>query len=106
MVRGPEVPLWKRHVIIAYHELDGRGQSEIARALNLGKKTVDLIIKRTKSRCQSTNIDDLMQAVTIQPRSGRLKRAAPGSDLSLAVRQAVQDYENQLIEEAANHSIH
>lgn len=105
MARGPEIPLWKRHIIIAYHVQMGMSNSQIARQLNLSPKAVTTTITRAKSRCQTGNLDDLIEAVAVLPRPGRPQRAPPGSEASLAVREGVQHYHNHPMDLAANHFI-
>lgn len=57
---------------MAYHVLDGKGTTQIARELGLGVKTVDNVISRAKARCAAgAGVEELMRAVVVQKRSGR-----------------------------------
>lgn len=104
MTKGSEIPLWKRHVIIAYSVQMGMSPSQIAPWVNASRKAVQIIIQRAQQRSTSSNIEDLMHAATVAPRPGRPKRAEPGSDLSHAIREGVQIHENHPIEQAAKPS--
>lgn len=99
MGRAPEVPLWKRHIIIGFFAVLGKRPFEIAKDLELSQKTVEHIIRVTKTRCHynsnTTTIEELIEAVKPLPRSGRPKRAEPGSSLSLTVREGVQQHDTQ-----------
>lgn len=83
MVRGPEIPLWKRHLIIGLYLIKKERYIEIGKDLDLPPNTVEHIIRRAKARCaEDPDIGDLMRAVAVQSRSGRPKRAAPDSNPS------------------------
>lgn len=68
---------------------------EIAEKLNLPLKSVETLILRVRRRSCSQDLDDLMDAAAIQPRSGAPQRAPPGSTLSHVVRAGVQEFEVQ-----------
>lgn len=78
---------------------------EIAEKLNLPLKSVETLILRVRRRSRSQDLDDLMDAAAIQPRSGAPQRAPPGSTLSHVVRAGVQEFEVQPMQQAANQAI-
>lgn len=64
------------------------------------------MIRRTKKRCGgSEDLAALQAAVVVQPRSGRKKRAEPGSELSLAVRKGARRDPDKQYLQAANDEI-
>lgn len=80
MPRGPEIALWKRHVVIFNVVHVGMKQSEVAKQLNISPKAVEWLVKRSKARCpENADLDALMKAVVVQPRAGRPKRERPES---------------------------
>lgn len=90
---------------MAYHVLQGKRFFEIAQELELDRKAVEHLIHRAKARSTSQQIDDLMRAVEVLPKSGRKKRVEPGSSLSLTIREGVQTYDTQPMQQAANYQV-
>lgn len=105
MLRGPEISQWKRHAIILYRFQKNMKHREISEHLNVSEKAIEQLLRRTKRRARSLNLDDLQEAVEVQPRAGRNQRADAGGDLSLTVREGVTIYEDHAPEDAANHHI-
>lgn len=105
MTRGPEIPLWKRHSAITYRVQENLSFGQIASRLNISKEALKAFIRRAKSRARSLSIEDLQEAVAVQPRPGRDKRAEPSEPLSHEVRRGVQMYEEHAPHLAANHHL-
>jgi hypothetical protein len=105
-MRGPEITLWKRHAIIVYRFQEGLSYGQISTKLNIDRKAIASLVQRTTARSRSLNLDDLQEAVAVQARSGRNKRAEPGDPLSQAVRDGVQRYDHYAPDRAANHHIY
>jgi hypothetical protein len=105
-MRGPEITLLKCHAIIVYRFQEDISYSQISTKLNIDRKAIASLVQRTTARSRSLNIDDLQEAVVVQARTGRNKRAEPGGPLSQAVRKGVQTYDHHAPDRAANHYIH
>lgn len=105
MPRGPEIPQWKRHAIIVYWFQKNMKHREISEHLHVSEKAIEQLLRITKRRTRSLNLDDLQEAVEVQPRARRNQRAKAGGDLSLTVRKGVTIYEDHAPEDAANHYI-
>lgn len=105
-MRGPEITLWRRYAIIVYRFQEGLSYGQISTKLNIDRKAIASLVQRTIARSRSLNLDDLQEAVAVQARAGRNKRAEPGDPLSRAVRDGVQRYDHYAPERAANHHIH
>lgn len=96
MPRGPEVPLWKRHVAGAYIWQLGMSQHQVAARLNISRSTLGSMLLRAKADTHgSEDLATLMRALEVKPRSGRPEKAPPGPDLSHLAREAVQDRASQ-----------
>lgn len=95
MGSGRQIPLWKRHAIITLRLLLEMKAKEIAEKLNLPLKSVETLILRVRRRSCSRDLDDLMDAAAIQPKSGAPQRVPPGSTLSHVMRAGVQEFEVQ-----------
>lgn len=104
-MRGPEFSLWKRHAIIVYRFQQSMSYSQIGSQLNIDRKAVASLNQRTTARSRSLNLDDIQEAVAVQARAGRNKRAEPGGPLSQAVGEGVVRYEVHPPDRAANHHI-
>lgn len=102
MGRGPETPAWKRHCAIAYAFDLSMPQVEIARRLNLTRSTVHNLVRAARARSPTSDLADLQAAVSVQPRSGRPRRADPGDEVSLTVRRGVREHPYQAMDNAAN----
>ena len=102
MGRGPEIPTWKRHCVIAYAFDLSMPQVEIARRLDLTTSTVHNLVQAARARSSTSDLADLQAAVSVQPRSGRPKRAAPGDEVSLTVRRGVREHPYHAMDVAAN----
>lgn len=106
MARGKEIAPWIRHVALAYKIQLGMSDAEIGRKLDVNPKALNFMIKRAKDRCGgSEDLATLQAAVVVQPRCGRKRRAEPGSQLSLAVREAIRKSPEKKFVEAANDEI-
>jgi len=102
MGRGPETPIWKRHCAIAYAFDLSMPQVEIARRLDLTTSTVHNLVQAARARSPTSDLADLQAAVSVQPRSGRPKRAAPDDEVSLNVRRGVREHPYHAMNDAAN----
>lgn len=103
MARGPEIPLWKRHVIGGYAWQLKMPLHEIAAKLGVTRQSIGNMLKRAKEHCNdSDDLDILMDALKVRSRAGRPQRAPPGSDLALLAREAVEVYPNMEISLAVN----
>jgi hypothetical protein len=78
---------------------------QIGKHLNVEKDTIKRIIQTAKKRAKSLSIEDLQEAVVVQPRAGRDKRAEPGDTVSQTVRDGVQIYEDHAPDLAANYHL-
>jgi IS30 family transposase len=104
-MRGPEVPLWKRHSAITYRSQQSMSYHQIGKHLKVKKDTIKRIIQRAKKRAKSLSIEDLQEAVVVQPRAGRDKRVESGDTVSQAVRDSVQIHEDHALDLAANYHL-
>jgi hypothetical protein len=77
-------------------------QVEIARRLDLTTSTVHNLVQVARARSPTLDLADLQAAVSVQPRSGRPKRAAPGDEVSLTVRRGVREHPYHAMDNAAN----
>ena len=103
MVRGPEIPLWKRHVIGAYVWQLGMPLGEAAKKMDVSRQAAGNMLRRAKESCNnSEDLPTLMEALKVKERPGRPQRAPPGSDLALLAKEAVQIYPNIPIDRAVN----
>jgi hypothetical protein len=103
MARGPEIPLWKRHVIGAYVWQLKMPLNEVAKKMDVSRQAAGNMLRRAKESCNnSEDLPTLMDALKVKERSGRHQRAPPGSDLALLAKEAVQIYPNIPIDRAVN----
>jgi hypothetical protein len=102
---GPEITLWKRRAIIVYRFQESLSYGQISTKLNIDRKAIASLVQRTTARSRSHNLDDLQEAVAVQSRAGRDKRAEPGDPLSQAVRKGVQRYDHHAPDRATNYYI-
>ena len=105
MGRGPETLPWKRHCVIAYAFDLNMPQTDIARRLDLKRSTVNSLVQAARARSTTLELADLQAAISVQPRSGRPRRAAPGDEVSLTVRRGAQKHPFQAMDTAANHHL-
>ena len=103
MARGPEIPLWKRHVIGAYVWQLKMPLNEVAKKMDVSRQAAGNMLRRAKESCNhSEDLPTLMDALKVKERPGRPQRAPPGSDLALLAKEAVQIYPNLPIDRAVN----
>lgn len=103
MARGPEIPLWKRHVIGAYVWQLKMPLNEVAKKMDVSRQAAGNMLRRAKESCNnSEDLPTLMEALKVKERPGRPQRAPPGSDLALLAKEAVQIYPNLPIDRAVN----
>jgi hypothetical protein len=103
MARGPEIPLWKRHVIGAYVWQLKMPLNEVAKKMDVSRQAAGNMLRRAKESCNnSEDLATLMDALKVKERPGRPQRAPPGSDLALLAKEAVQIYPNIPIDRAVN----
>ncbi|KAM0724023.1 hypothetical protein Q7P37_001014 [Cladosporium fusiforme] len=80
--------------------------AEISRKLDVNEKALETLLRRVRERTDgSDDMATLQAAVVVQSRPGRNKRAEPGSDLALAVREAVRKNPQKKFVDAANDEI-
>ncbi|KAM0718250.1 hypothetical protein Q7P37_006582 [Cladosporium fusiforme] len=78
MPRGPEAPLWKRHLALAYTQDLKMESEEVCRRLDVTRSWLEKFIMRTKEYANnSTKLEDLMACAAPKARSGRPKTAPP-----------------------------
>lgn len=81
MPRGPEAPLWKRHLALAYTQDLKMESEEVCRRLEVTRSWLEKFIMRTKEYANnSTKLEDLMACAAPKARSGRPKTAPPKPD--------------------------
>lgn len=97
-----ETPSWKRHCVIAYAYDLNIPQIEIARRLNLKGSTVNSLVQAARARSTTLELADPQAANSVQPHSGRPKRAAPDDGVSLTVRRSAQKHPFQAMDTTAN----
>ncbi|KAM0710096.1 hypothetical protein Q7P35_002458 [Cladosporium inversicolor] len=103
MARGPEIPLWKRHVIGAYVWQLKLPLNEVAKKMDVSRQAAGNMLRRAKESCNhSEDLPTLMEALKVKERPGRPQRAPPGSDLALLAKEAVEIYPNLPIDRAVN----
>lgn len=103
MARGPEIPLWKRHVIGAYVWQLKMPLNEVAKKMDVSRQAAGNMLRRAKESCNnSDDLPTLMEALKVKERPGRPQRAPPGSDLALLAKEAVEIYPNLPIDRAVN----
>ena len=103
MARGPEIPLWKRHVIGAYVWQLKMPLNEVAKKMDVSRQAAGNMLRRAKESCNnSEDLATLMEALKVKERPGRPQRAPPGSDLALLAKEAVEIYPNLPIDRAVN----
>ena len=103
MARGPEIPLWKRHVIGAYVWQLNMPLNEVAKKMDVSRQAAGNMLRRAKESCNhSEDLPTLMEALKVKERPGRPQRAPPGSDLALLAKEAVQIYPKLPIDRAVN----
>jgi hypothetical protein len=102
MGRGPETPTWARRCAIAYAFDLSMPQVEIARRLDLTTSTVHNLVQAARARSPTSDLADLQAAVSVQPRSGRPKKATPGDEVSHTVRRDICEHPYHAMDDAAN----
>lgn len=90
-MRGPEVPLWKRHSAITYRFQQSMPYSQIGKLLNAEKGSIKAIIRRDKERARSLIIEDLQEAVIVQSRA---RRESVQSLVTLFLKQCVRVFKS------------
>jgi hypothetical protein len=107
-----EVPLSMRAVIIAYRFDLHWEYPAIAKQLSVPHDTIKKLCLRVKKRCEAqeqrqnaSKLDYLLLYIENEPGRGRHRRCEPGSSLSLTVRRAIEEYDEEERPIAANQGI-
>jgi len=77
-------------------------QVEIARRLDLTTSTVCNLVQAVRGCSPTSDLAYLEVDVSVQPCSGRPKRAAPGDEVSSTVRRGVRENPYHAMDDAAN----
>ena len=91
-----------RAAIIVYRFDLGWKYAAISSKLCQSEEAIKSLCQRVKKRCESNHgpleskwITNLLNYIEDEPRAGRPCRAVPGSELSIAIRDSLLEYDNE-----------